>query len=354
MKHKVRDLIPFNHIWRSDQEIGIEIEMEGSHLEFNRSKLWEYVYDGSLRGNPEAIEYVLKQPIALKETKSAIDGLEKLLLLRRKAIFKPSDRCGVHIHFNVQNYTLQQLLNFICTYLIIENLLIKYCGNAREGNMFCLRAGDAEHLIDCIINFRRFSDISYLYQRQGDLRYAAMNVSSVRRHGSLEFRALRTPDKLIHIEKWIELLTLVKVAALKFNDPIEIIENFSQLGGVGFSRSIFKNKFKLLTKDVDVNMLLLQGIRLVQDIAYVEIEKVKEKSISNVHRERIVEVERLVEERRIWRGIPTRPRVPPPEEAPDPEQPRDAQPFPPDINQVNVVLEEPLAEEAADEEGNFQ
>ena len=278
MPEKIKDLINFAKIYPQEALIGIEIEMEGARLSFERSKYWKATFDGSLRPNPEAIEYVLKHPIEIETVPRILLGIETFLLKKRGAKFDPSDRCGIHIHFNVQHYTTTELMNFICTYLIVENLLLKYCDESREGNLFCLRAVDAEFLIDCLIEFQKYGNLRTLTRRNNLLRYAALNVESIYKHGSLEFRALQTPKRFIKIVEWVTLLNDIRVAALRFDSPQDIVEAFSFYGGVDFTRHIFRQNYATLIGKggFDINQTIMQGIRLVQDIAYTKRETKKQ------------------------------------------------------------------------------
>ena len=277
---KICEILSFQHLYDPKKLIGIEIEMEGTNLGFNRSILWRFTHDGSLRNNPESIEYVLKNPSYLGQTALVLENLQNFLLHRKRtnAIFNPSDRCGVHIHFNVQHYTTKSLMKFICLYLVFENLLLRYCGGDREGNLFCLRAVDAEQMIDLLIDFKKTDNLRNLIRNHSSLKYAAINLGAIRVHGSLEFRGLRTPNNLNDIEVWIKLLNCIKVEAEKFARHVEIIEACYHYGSIDVTKKIIKDLFPILVKGEEYNIeqLIFKGIRIAQDSAYTEFEEQKE------------------------------------------------------------------------------
>jgi hypothetical protein len=259
--------------------IGIEIEMEGHNLNLNPARtMWKQEGDGSLRGE-ESIEWILNGPCPLREVRRKLQQL--LVFLDEKhdykhgpTILEPSDRCGVHIHINVQHMTFQEVFNFIFLYLMFEKVLVGYCGASREGNFYCLRASDAEYFIDQMIEARKQSEIELLTPGRDQMRYASVNPGAIRKFGSVEFRAFRTPLNLMNIEEWVYILNQVKESSFKFDEPQEVIERYSARGEEQFFTDIMGEQFsKILRKKVrDVDQKLLDGIRLTQDIAYTLVD----------------------------------------------------------------------------------
>jgi hypothetical protein len=268
-------IIQLRHRYEMPQEIGIEIEMEGHYLALDANRKWIQKGDGSLRG-AESMEYITNGPVSRAEVRIYLESLLYRLEndrnnKERPAVLQPSDRCGVHIHVNCQDLTFSEVLNYIFLYLIIEKVLVGYCGESREGNMFCLRASDAEYFVDRMIECKKYSDLQQLMGGGDELRYASINPGALFKFGSLEFRALRTPDNLLDIEEWMRLLVQVKDSAAKFEEPVNIIEHYSRMGEDRFFRDVMGPTFSTLLRERvrDVDEKILNGIRLVQDIAYV-------------------------------------------------------------------------------------
>ena len=270
----ISDLYSMPKKFPSDKEIGIEIEMEGRHLNIKRNRTWNQKGDGSLRGD-ETIEYVLQAPTPLKFIKRDLTKLLGMLFDtkdKRKAVLRPSDRCGVHIHINVQNLTFFEVFNFMFLYLMFEEVLVGYCGKSREGNLFCLRAKDAEYFIDCMIDCKKSSDLTDLHKSRDTLRYSSMNPGAIFKFGSVEFRSLKTPNDLLDIEEWARILYQIKEASLRFDEPVHIIEAYSREGEDRFFDSILGRWADLIRRKVkDVDQKLLNGVRITQDIAYTEM-----------------------------------------------------------------------------------
>ena len=259
---------------QGERLLGIEIEMEGNRLEPPAIKYWDVKPDGSLRG--EAAEYVLRQPCMLgqeeQRLKTLIDTLEK-----HGSNLVPSERCGVHIHINCQQLWHTEVLNFVLCYLILEDLMAGYCGDDRVGNLFCLRGRDAEYLIDqfCHAAVRG----SFRGMMVNDLRYSGLNMTSLKKFGSVEFRTLGTPKDLMSITIWIRMLLAIKKFSAQFDEPIDIIESISAGGAVEFLRQALGDDAPRVERG-DAEASIMDGIRRVQDIAYMAVKEDKKANAS--------------------------------------------------------------------------
>lgn len=285
------------------KEVGIEVEMEGRGCDprfMNPINLWKITEDGSLRG--EACEFVLKGPASRKDVPKVLKTLSEYIKNNNITV-NDSDRCGVHIHINVQDVTVQQCLNFILLYLVFENLLVKYCGEEREGNLFCLRAGDADMLLYQLNKCKTSENLQYLQSDQ--YRYASINISSLNKYGSLEFRPLKTPQDVLKIQTWVDMLLCVKDAAMAIEDSRDIVESFSKNGEYAFLNKVF-GKYTDLLSFPDYKDMMIEGVRRVQDIAYVKAQ-------TKADKEEVL--------KKIAEQVRFRPRVRLAVEADDPAQP---------------------------------
>lgn len=256
-------------------EVGIEVELEGENLPTNIPKLssqskkhWTVTNDGSLRG--DAYEYVLAAPVVRKEVDEALDQLYRKL---DSATLLDSGRAGVHVHINVREMTMTQMFTFALLYLVFEKVLVKFCGESREGNLFCLRISDAEYLSMALTNAIKTSRFDRL--SSDDLRYASINFTALRKYGSLEFRAMRSPVSKEVIKQWVDILLSLKDAALRFNDPEELMLGVSSHGGYDFARQNLGASIEVLG-DVNWNVEVIAGLRLIQPIVKVLSERHKE------------------------------------------------------------------------------
>ena len=260
---------------QKDKDIGIEIEIEGTNLKYPINRYWNGKPDGSLRGN--SMEYILKSPVHRSKTKSRLFSL-KTELEDYNSILNPSDRCGVHIHVNCQDLTVKEVINFAIVYLILENLLVEMCGENRIGNLFCLRASDAETIISTLRRCKQENSLDFIQHNR--YRYASINLAALSKFGSVEFRAFQTPKNIMKIQGWIDILLRIKDASLEFKDAHDIIESVSFGGPEVFVRNILGAYAKNITLEGREH-LITEGVRRVQEIAYVREKKKKVSQIAD-------------------------------------------------------------------------
>ncbi len=254
--------------FEKDDEIGIEIECEGGGLCAQMLSHWRVERDGSLRG--ENLEYILRKPIPRERVPLVLRYLNKKLEDYGSEL-KMGMRTSVHVHINMLDVSIKHTYNMICLYLLFEELLLHYCGEERAGNLFCLRASDADFMTATLATAASTGQYGIL--RTDELRYAAMNVSSLFKHGSLEFRALAGTVDADRIQQWVRMLCALKDAGLSYSNPQEIIYDFSMHGDAEkFVRKVFGNEDAkaLIVPEVDVGELLYLGMRQAQDVAFAK------------------------------------------------------------------------------------
>lgn len=251
---------------RTKGQIGLEVEVEGNNLPRNH-KLADYFnfeYDGSLRG-ADSCEYVFNKPYDLKEAIEIIELLENELN-EGGVTFEHSFRAGVHVHLNMQEYTTRQMMTFVVAYYIFEIILTDFCGKTRVGNHFCLRAVDAEDVINYVVRF--INNPQHNPLNVNDIRYAALNFASLYRYGSLEFRAMETPEDLSKISLWCKILLQILEKSLEYNSPDEIVTDFSARGIENFTTHFLGEFEEVLHNGPTFRHNIQQGMRIAQEVAY--------------------------------------------------------------------------------------
>lgn len=244
-------------------DVGIEIEVEGKRLPEVVPGGWRAHMDGSLRG--ESMEYVLHNPAPARKVEYYLNQLMECFEENESTI-NDSDNTGVHIHINCQWMTTEQVLKFACLYLMMEEILVSMCGKNRAGNLFCLRARDAEGLIYRLCEAKRAMNLNGL---QSDLvRYSSLNMAALSKFGTLEFRAMRTPNDFRKLEEWINILITIRDASGMFDKIEDMVEGVSRQGAKRFLTLIFGQDKADQIWNHNCEDMLLRGVRLVQDIAY--------------------------------------------------------------------------------------
>lgn len=253
-------------------EIGLEIEAEGKNLFTQPIQWWQAVADGSLRsteGHPP-IEYVLRQPIDRRDVKPALEYLVHQLR-KSKSELMMSHRTSVHVHVNIQQMKMLDIMKFMSLYYVFENLLLEWSGPDRKGNMFCLRAADASYQIELLTEALKTG--SWAKVMSQDYRYASMNTASMGNHGSLEFRSMMGTVDLEAIQDWVSILTALKDAAIEFKSPESIGRMVNNLGGKNFLVKVFDGRVhprvlkKFLGYD-DLENMIHDSFIVMKDMLY--------------------------------------------------------------------------------------
>lgn len=225
---------------------GVELEVEGRNFPPQTSTPgWKAVADGSLR---DGIEFVLAVPegaIKLKESLAVMEAAFEKHKTQRNYSFRTS----THVHVNVSNLTLTQVKSIVALYYLFENQFTSYCAKHRQGNRFCLRLREAEHIVSLVSKF--FSDERV--PSSDSAKYMALNIATLSKYGTLEFRTLEGTDDWNKIYMWVRALLRLR----KVGKEIGSIQDFKhlsveELGNLVFNSPRLKEQFLKDGWEVDV------------------------------------------------------------------------------------------------------
>ena len=265
---------------------GIELECEGLNVDWDGSdpdliKDWAPHADGSLRNNHgSSCEWVFNGPVKYKASLERISTLFKYFE-KREAKLVCSNRTSTHVHFNMGDKNAYQLVNMFILFTIFEDLLDRYCGEDRRGNLFCLSSRHAEEQVSCITD-AVFKSFNFGVLRE-DFRYCSLNLAAINKFGTVEFRAMRGLDNQTDMVAWLNILNeFCEYACYTMKNPVDLVEAISVKTPLGFVKEVFsKDNFMLLTKGIDehkINASIYEGLRLVQMMCYrigTEFDKVR-------------------------------------------------------------------------------
>jgi hypothetical protein len=204
--------------------MGVEYEVEGLYLPHNVAGFAVH-NEGSLRnvdGHP-AREYVTNAPSNLDNTIKQLDTLNATFNSNVGCSPLFSNRTSVHVHLNVSDLTVEEWFTLLFIWTVYEDSFIKYCGDERKGNLFCLSSSDAEAMLFYLEDFAIDQEINLF----GDnVRYAACNLAATPKYGSLEFRCMRgTTDPNVLIP-WFSTINSLYHLAKHYGTPNAFIERF--------------------------------------------------------------------------------------------------------------------------------
>jgi hypothetical protein len=230
---KIKDLCGLGEIPNDLKgQYGIEVEIEardGQRLPGGVDS-WYKEQDGSLRGN--SVEYILCKPYDFRAAKLAVAHLRKTLQDSHVDVLD-SFRTGVHIHINCLDKTVNQVCGILAAYSVIENLIVRWCGEDREGNYYCLRASDSTVII------RHYQDLyaNGFVPSIDVAKYSAMNICPLNSLGTIEFRAMQTYPNLAHIEELLNILDTI-VAFANNRSAKDVVKDILDRGPLAYARHI--------------------------------------------------------------------------------------------------------------------
>jgi len=258
-------------------DFGIEIEVEGDNLVPLNDMYWRSERDGSLRGG---LEYIFVKPVGLKHVPALLKHLVKHFDANKSKL-DFSFRTSVHVHLNMQHYTYDQLLNTIYTYILLEEPLMNFCGEDRKANRFCLRLADAEGAMEVFTMLFSNGEQSIFKIPADKMRYAAINIESLNKYGSLEFRAMQGNLDVERITTWCKCIEKIRAFACKFESPSEIYNFYVEKEAEQFFNEVLQEVAPKFTGE-DLARSIRQSFSLSIDLPFVYLNSRKKVEASKL------------------------------------------------------------------------
>lgn len=189
--------------------VGLELEVEGENLpsqaHFKSDSAWQIKRDGSLRNG---LEYVFQSPRGAIATKEALEEIQETMG-RTGFVADYSFRTSTHVHVNVSNLDVEVVKVMVAMFHLFEDEYINYCARGRHANRFCLGMKDADGVVD---NLRTFFDRNDVPSEDRG-KYSALNLCTLQRFGTIEFRILEGTNDWDRIYTWVRALLALRKAA---------------------------------------------------------------------------------------------------------------------------------------------
>ena len=271
MRNALRSILDSN----TKGKIGIEVEAEFTREPNElRSLSWRTITDGSLRGI--GYEYVLSSPVSHKASKAVIKELYNHFDSSAANSPRNSDNCSVHVHLNMLDHSLEDLTIIVCCYIILEPLLMQLCSDHRKGNLFCLQTLDSQFVFR---NIERIYKDDCNFDMQS-FKYGGINLSALRRYGSLEFRHLNFPVSEKQLNQWVDILLEIEENALRYykGSAEEVVSSFSEQTFEEFVERLSPTLLANVDIDVQAQQDMFESLRKLQPAIYnlVEHKNIKE------------------------------------------------------------------------------
>lgn len=217
------------------REEGIQVTAENyNHTTRNH---WKLVTDSSLSGNNtfELVSPVLEGQNGLKE-------LKKVCWVLDACGVKVNASCGLHIHFDAANFSLQTWKNIAISYKHIESVIDKFMPESRRNNNYCRSLGNiTEQKINNAQSIENLQQVAF-----ENTRYFKVNPQSYSRHKTIEFRQHAGSINYDKISNWVLFLNGLVTFAQQ-----QPIASGTVLNDITFLSDEQKSFFRLRTKKLN-------------------------------------------------------------------------------------------------------
>lgn len=208
----------------AEHAIGIEIEAEFK----SREVLDHMKIEGfNIHNDNSLMNYGYEFVTTPTESEEALKRVRRLLAdpyFTKHYI--PSPRTSTHVHFNMLERTVEEILVIIVTYYILEKILMGFCDRSRQSNLFCLTLRDSGdiRILELMLsgNWPAFFNGSLL---DGN-KYSACNLAALSTLGTLEFRALQGTKDYMQIRSWVTVLEQICRSYQRYSTIQEVWESF--------------------------------------------------------------------------------------------------------------------------------
>ena len=213
---------------------GVEIQSEGYNHRDNEV-YFKIVSDASIRGDmaAEVVSPILKG-------KEGLDSLKKVCESLNTIGAKVNKSCGLHVHLDARDMSIEHWRNLIINYARLENIIDGFMAESRRGNnnCFCRSISLMPRLEATILHCNSVEEIA----RYFSTRYTKVNIEAYSRHKTVEFRQHQGSIDFEKISMWLNFLQ--KLLAYSKNNSVE---NCAGIDDVPFLTKAEKTYFKART-----------------------------------------------------------------------------------------------------------
>ena len=196
---------------------GIRYEIERYNHETRNH--WKFTTDSSIRGDHpfEMVSPILQGCEGLQSLKKATTAL-------RLSKTNVNTSCGVHIHLEVNDYSLENMKTLVKNFYILEKQFDKMMPESRRNNQYCKGLsilGSKDTFFSNLNNCRSVREIVNLF----NTRYLKLNLQSYLKYGTVEFRQHSGSTKFSKIKNWI----LICARLVEFSKQNIVLSNLETI-----------------------------------------------------------------------------------------------------------------------------
>lgn len=231
-----------NGNFNSIDYMGLEVELEHEAIlgAPRNPKLWNIVPDASLRNG---FEMTTKPGFKIGDIDKYLlefEGYTKNFKLTH------SIRTSIHTHVNAICLTLNEIYAVLATFWLLEDYLVDMNGPDRKGNLHCLRLADADNLRDRVLE--EIKQQKFFQTWRNEDRYAAQNLHSLSKFGTIEYRFIRGLHETDLIKQWAENLHKMVYEASRLGTVKNVLDMLETRNISAFIDNFFFHDFANIVK----------------------------------------------------------------------------------------------------------
>ena len=178
--------------------------------------LWTTTQDGSLRNG--GVELITNGGLGGEQLYAAFERVHSLL---ERINYDASWRCSTHMHINMRDFTVNQVVRFMLVYAACEPVLFAHCGKFRFSSNFCVPIAESLPFHKKLISRLYDNVVKSRSAAQHTVKYTAMNFQplfgdgrSRPALGTVEFRGGRpmttTPEFVLQANLLLSIKQFVR------------------------------------------------------------------------------------------------------------------------------------------------
>lgn len=196
--------------------MGIEFEIENQIGDIPDRAYWLAHRDESLRNG---IEYVTAVPMAGAHLEHALDAYYNCEMR-----YTSGPRTSTHIHLNMTEASVNEVRAMLMIVYTIESGIFSLVGGGRKWASYCSALNEmAPHRLLEIFSPEANRIARGLSPSRHQEKYFGFNCSSLRKHGTMEFRYFTGGISRDKLEFWLDFITSLKRAAIKHANDLQML-----------------------------------------------------------------------------------------------------------------------------------
>lgn len=198
--------------------MGIELELEDVD-DVNPPEHWTTHHDGSLRNG---IEFVTRTPISGDTLVSAIRNF-----YNKKFNYTNGPRTSTHIHVNAYPLSVGNVRALFAVSYAVENALFSILEAKRKWCGYCMALSEMDSTrARELLNTTKTEMFKHNLGTRNEDKYYGLNLSSIAKHGTIEFRYFPGAPTKDELYSWLDYCTqMVKMCQSVTLDQLSTIES---------------------------------------------------------------------------------------------------------------------------------